>query len=73
MVTLDGGNLVVFYYIFISVHLKSHLIQVQIQDFKLGGGGLKKIAPSGERGENSWGISCEKARFYGKKSYFFQS
>jgi hypothetical protein len=45
--------------------------QGQIQDFKLGGA-LKKIAPSGGRRENFWGISCEKSRFYAKKSYFFQ-
>ena len=25
----------------------------------------------GERHENFWGISCEKSRFYAKKSYFF--
>ena len=37
-----------------------------------GGGALKKIAPSGGRRENFWGISCEKSRFYTKKSYFFQ-
>ena len=37
-----------------------------------GGGALKKIAPSGGRRENFWGISCEKSRFYDKKSYFFQ-
>ena len=24
------------------------------------------------RRENFWGISCEKSRFYAKKSYFFQ-
>jgi hypothetical protein len=36
------------------------------------GGALKKIAPSGGRRENVWGISCEKLRFYAKKSYFFQ-
>ena len=48
-------------------------IQGRIQDFKLGGGGgaLKKIAPSGGRRENCWGISCEKSRFYANKSYFF--
>ncbi len=28
------------------------------------GGALKKIAPSGGRRENCWGISCEKSRFY---------
>ena len=33
-------------------------------------GALLKIAPSGERRENCWGISCEKSRFYAKKSYF---
>jgi hypothetical protein len=34
-----------------------------------GGGALKKIAPSGGRRENCWGISCEKSRFYAKKSF----
>jgi hypothetical protein len=43
-----------------------------MQDFKLGGGALKKIAPSGGRRENFWGISCEKLQFYAKKSYFFK-
>ena len=47
-------------------------IQGRIQDFKLGGGALKKIAPSGGRCENFGGISCEKSRFYAKKSCFFQ-
>ena len=32
---------------------------------------LKKIAPSGGRRDNIWGFSCEKSRFYAKKSYFF--
>ena len=40
----------------------------RIQDFKLGEGALKKIAPSGGRRENCWGISSEKSRFYAKKS-----
>ena len=40
--------------------------------FQVRGGALKKIAPSGRRRENCWGISCEKSRFYAKKSYFFQ-
>ena len=42
--------------------------------FQVRGGGahLKKFAPSGGRRENIWGISCEKSRFYAKKSYFFQ-
>jgi hypothetical protein len=52
---------------------KTRELQGKIQDFKLGGGGaLKKIAPSGGRLENFWGISCENSRFYAKKSYFFQ-
>ena len=39
--------------------------------FQVGGGGtVKKIAPSGGRREHFWGISCEKSRFYAKKSYF---
>ena len=40
--------------------------------FQVRGAHLKKIAPSGGRGEHFWGISCEKLRFYAKKSYFFQ-
>ena len=47
-----------------------NLIQGRIQEFKLGGGALKKIAPSGGRRENFWGISCEKSLFYAKKSFF---
>jgi hypothetical protein len=35
-------------------------------------GALKKIAPSGGRRENVWGISCGKSRFYAKKIIFFQ-
>jgi hypothetical protein len=34
------------------------------------GGALKKIALGRGRRENFWGISCEKSRFYAKKSYF---
>ena len=34
-----------------------------------GGGALKIIAPSGGGREHVWGISCEKSRFYAKKSY----
>ena len=40
--------------------------------FQVRRGALKKIAPSGGRRENCWGISCEKSRFYAKKSYIFQ-
>jgi hypothetical protein len=45
-------------------------MQGRIQDFKLGGGTLKKIAPSEGGREKCWGISCEKSRFYAKKSFF---
>ena len=44
--------------------------QGRIQDFKLGGASLKKIAPSRGRRENFWGISCEKSRFYAKNHIF---
>jgi hypothetical protein len=40
-------------------------MQGRIQDFKLGGAHLKNLR------ENCWGISCEKSRFYAKKSNFF--
>ena len=40
--------------------------------FQVRWGAFKKIAPSGGRCEKFWGISCEKSRFYAKKSYFFQ-
>ena len=39
-------------------------------EFQVRGGELIKIAPSEGRRENVWGISCEKSRFYTKKSYF---
>jgi hypothetical protein len=45
--------------------------QGRIQDFVLGGVVLKKIAPSGGRRENIWGISCEKSRFYAKNHIYF--
>ena len=38
--------------------------------FQVRGGALKKIAPSRGRREIFEGISCEKSRFYAKKSYF---
>ena len=40
--------------------------------FQVRGGALKKIATSGGRRENFWGISCEKSRFYAKKIIYFQ-
>ena len=36
----------------------------------LGGVHLKKNVQSGGRHEKCWGISCEKSRFYTKKSFF---
>ena len=36
-----------------------------------GGVHLKKIALSGGRREHFWGISCEKSRFYAKKTHIF--
>ena len=39
--------------------------------FQVRGGALKKIAPSGGRCENVWGISCEKSRFYAQKKITF--
>ena len=39
--------------------------------FQVRGVALKKIAPSGGRHENFWGISCEKSQFYAKKIIFF--
>ena len=41
--------------------------------FQARGGTLKKIAPSGGRRENIWGISCEKSQFYAKKIIFFSN
>jgi hypothetical protein len=48
-------------------------IQGRIQDFKLGGGALKKIAPSGGRRENFWGISCEKNHDLTTKNHIFSN
>ena len=71
-----GTRHIIVLVVYSNYHLVSsnqpNNIQGRIQDFKLGGGALKKIAPSGGRRENFWGISCEKSRFYTKKSYFFQ-
>jgi hypothetical protein len=53
-------------------HLTKREISGADPGFQVGGDALKKIAPSGGRRENVWGISCEKLRFYAKKSYFFQ-
>ena len=47
-------------------------ILIQLPGADPGFQALKKIAPSRGRRENFWGISCEKSRFYAKKSYFYQ-
>ena len=48
-------------------------MQGRIQDFKLGGGSFKKIAPSGGRRENFWVFRVKNHDFTPKKkSYFFQ-
>jgi hypothetical protein len=64
-----------FSWVFIVLDLWNNSLLVDIRGgsriSKLGGGGaLKKIAPSRGRRENIWVISCEKSRFYAKKSYF---
>jgi hypothetical protein len=45
-------------------------IHGRIQDFKVGGGALKKIAPSGGMREKFWGISCENHDFTPKNLFF---
>ena len=51
-------------------HCTTHVLQLSGADtgFQIRGGVLKKIAPSGGRRENFWGISCENSRFYAKKA-----
>ena len=39
--------------------------------FQVRGSALKKIAASGGRRENFWGVSCEKSPFYPQKIIFF--
>ena len=46
------------------------LLAGAVPGFQVRGGALKKIAQSGGRRENIWGISCEKSRFYAKKIMF---
>ena len=40
--------------------------------FQVRGGALKKLRRVEGGAKFFWGISCEKSRFYAKKSYFFQ-
>ena len=41
------------------------------QGLQVRGGALKKIAPSGGRRENCWGISCEKSTILRQKMILF--
>jgi hypothetical protein len=43
----------------------------QFQDFQLGGGTLKKVAPRGGKRNFFGGISCGKSKFYAKRIIFF--
>ena len=60
--------------IYLIIHNSSNAVHITRADpgFQVRGGALKKIAPSGGRREMFLGISCEKSRFYVKKSNFFQ-
>jgi hypothetical protein len=52
--------------------MKTGCSQGWIQDFKLGGGTLEKIVPSGEKRENFGVFRVKKSHFYAKRSNFFQ-
>ena len=59
----------------VSYHYKDQTKHVAGADpgFQVSGEGVsKKFSPIGGRREKFWGISCEKSRFYAKKSFFFQ-
>ena len=62
--------------VFIPLEVEDTFVEVVMLeapvDARCRGGALKKIVPSGGRREIFLGISCEKSRFYAKKSYFFQ-
>ena len=54
------------------LNIISVISQGRMQDFKLGGGAyLQKLRRAEGGAKNVWGVSCEKSRFYAKKSYFF--
>ena len=56
----------IFFIVMIDMHSKCHSMYFKWTysgadpGFQVRGGALKKIAPSGGRRENFWGISCEK-------------
>ena len=60
-------------YDYITKGKNGNIYQGRIQDFKLGGTHLKKIAPSGGRRENFWGISCKKITILRQKINFFSN
>ena len=59
---------------FKEINLQTNVLSGADPGFQVmgGRGALKKIAPSEGRRENFRGISCEKSRFYSKKSFLFQ-
>ena len=68
----DGLQLII-----LNTYTRLFLIQMYLCNMYISGAdpgfqvrrdALKKIAPSGGRGENFWGILCEKSRFYAKIS-----
>ena len=59
-----------FSFLNLSIGNDTHMYPGADPGFQVRGGTLKKIARSRGRHENFWGISCEKSRFCGKKSYF---
>ena len=69
-----------YYYFNVVKHVRKKLsrdtrllLRLKIAGGGGGGGALKKMAPRVGRLEKCFGNSCEKSRFYAKKSYFFQS
>jgi hypothetical protein len=57
-------RLLSFYWVFKKKNVQGRYKSGADPGFQVRGGALKKIAPSGGRRENFWGISCEKSRFY---------
>ena len=70
--TFREAIIIYYYYLKNNVQIGRQRLYMSGADpgFQVRGGAFKKIAPSRGRRENFWGISCEKSRFYAKKSYF---